>query len=758
MRIAYHNPWINSSENQGFMSMKAAADRIGVTLIACGDETAIDACQPDFVISVASAMAKITDYPTYLTVHEPKTVLLEETRRRNNLFSYDGYLTISDSLVRLIKDICAGVGRAEEPGFYYLTPQISDLACDWTRPDRAATLEVVYFGTNWTRRLPLLLRALDLMGIMRIHGPEESWRAQGYASYRGPVGFDGAGPQRIYAECGIGLAMMDERWQREDVISNRIFEISSVGAVSICPDMPWSRKWFGDSVLYIDPSRPMPDIANQIRAHHAFCTSNPAQAASMGAEARRIFETHFAAERMLENAVAYHHRRTEERARRRAAMEPSPDISVIVRCGGRSRDILLRAVESIRRQTFGRFTVILAKYRDIDLSEMTSDVSGAIDRFDEFLIEGGKRTEMLWAGLARIKTPYFAVLDDDDFWLSDHMEELFRAGRRVDPDFDMAFSGSIDFDYPQPYNYGTQFCSRNIGRFGFSAPITDPWQLMETIGINAFVARTDLIADHLAPPDMRTAEDSLLIALAARRSKPIFSFRPTAFYRRDAADGSNWQADPQRVDDEISFALRAGLAFAPHWIAADSFITPKRMWADARVKLATKYIGEILDRLTIGAPGLWSRDGISAVRGARGHIFFGPYLSLAPGDYTVIFLVTPDPDAPDSEEGPGIIEICSHTLDRILIQQDLPAGATEVAMQFTVTPEMGDPRIEFRIFSRGTHAFTVTSVAVYRGSAAAAVPPSHPPAPPPPPSAGETEPRPIRTPLRRIAGLVRRQP
>jgi len=139
-------------------------------------------------------------------VHEPKEFYLSQLPLLRNLFTFDGYLTISDSLVRFIKDICTGVGRIEEPGFCYLTPQISDLHCDWNRPDRAETLQVAYFGTNWSRRMPLLFRALDPMGILRIHRPEESWAMENLASYQGPADFDGVGPQRTYASYGIGLA------------------------------------------------------------------------------------------------------------------------------------------------------------------------------------------------------------------------------------------------------------------------------------------------------------------------------------------------------------------------------------------------------------------------------------------------------------------------------------------------------------------------------------------------------------------------
>jgi glycosyltransferase involved in cell wall biosynthesis len=746
MRIAYHNPWIDSSENQGFMSMAQAARRIGIDLVACGDETQIEACRPDFVLSVATSMAKITDYPTYLTMHEPKAYLLEQAQRMRNLFSYDGYLTIADSLARFTRDFCAGVGRAEQPGFFYLTPQISELRCDWTRADLHETLRVTYFGTNWNRRMPLLFRALDGMGILRIHGPEAAWRAEGYHSYQGPAAFDGVGPQRVYAQCGIGLALMDERWQREDVISNRVFEISSVGAVSICPDMPWTRKWFGDSVLYFDAERPLREIAGQVRLHHAFCLADPAAARQMGEAARAVFETHFAAEKMLAHAVDYHAAKTAQRAALLAGMPPAPRISVVLRCGGRGPEMLARAVDSIRRQTYGRFTVILAKYRDIDTSGITADRPGAIDGFVEFLIEQGDRARMLFAGLERVATEYFAVLDDDDFWLSDHFETLFRAGQRVRADFDMAFSGSVGFDYPVPYNE-TQTCNRNILRFGFSGPVVDGVDIQNAIGTNCFVARTDLLRPEMLPerltemppaPLMRTAEDSLLICLLSWRSKPIFSYRPTAFYRRDAADGSNWTRDPGRADDELTFAFRAGLCWSPDWLASGSFAVPQRIWDSVRTTLGETRMGEKLDLLSVGAAGRRTRDGIAAIPATPGHVCFGPYLRLAPGRYLVVFLIdVPGPAAPGAIGG---VEVVGAPLGLILARQDIEPDAPEITLRFTVDEAMADWRIEFRVFAQGGTALTVGSVALHRDTGP---PPALPrPAPPPPPPPPEPPSRP----------------
>ncbi len=713
MRIAYHNPWIESSENQGFMSMEEAARRIGVALVACGDEAAIEACRPDFVLSVSTAMAKITDFPTYLTVHEPKAYLLEQPERVRNLFSYDGYLTISDSLARFVRDFCCGVGRTEEPGFFYLTPQVSQIRTDWPEVVKGDALRVVYFGTNWNRRMPLLFRALDRTGILGIHGPEASWRTEGYASYRGPVAFDGHGPQRIYAECGLGLALMDERWRREDVISNRVFEIASVGAVAICPDMPWTRKWFGDAVLYYDADRPAREIAERIRAHHGFVRADQEAARAMGERARRIFEAHFAAERMLANAIAYHERKTAERRERRAAMAPAPGISVVLRCGDRSLALVRRAVDSIRRQTFGSFTVILARFRPLDLSAITADRSGAIAEFVEFFIPDGSRAEMLFAAIARVSTAYFAVLDDDDFWMSDHFEELFRAGRRVREDFDMAFSGSIGFDYPVLYN-ATQSCSRNILRFGYDGPIADALDVQNAIGTNCFVARTDLLQNEMrAVPEMRTAEDSLLICLLAWRSRPIFSYRPTAFYRRDAEDGSRWQTDARRTEDELSMALRAGLAWHPDWLASGSFAVPTRLWAEARNKLGPSFTGELLDRLMVGSAGRRTPQGIAAVAGTAGHVCYGPYIRLAPARYAATFLVVPEGAASAAGNALGGVEVAAE-MTHVVAGRSIGPEDEEITLRFTIDEALASARIEFRAASNGERPFTLASVLLTR--------------------------------------------
>ena len=154
-------------ETQIFESICGAGKHLGLELFECADEDDILACNPDFVLSISTAVPKVADFPTYLTVHQPKSALLEQPQCVKNLFSYDGYLTISDSLLRFIKDFSFGIGRPDEPGSFF-TPERSDLSVNWSSLCLHHSLRVVYFGTNWQSRMPLLFRALDPMGILRM--------------------------------------------------------------------------------------------------------------------------------------------------------------------------------------------------------------------------------------------------------------------------------------------------------------------------------------------------------------------------------------------------------------------------------------------------------------------------------------------------------------------------------------------------------------------------------------------------------------
>ena len=78
-------------------------------------------------------------------------------------------------------------------------------------------------------------------------------------------------------------------------------------------------------------------------------------------------------DRVIEGARAAWTWRTKRHAiltQRKASYEPF--ISVIIRCGGRSVDLIRRALCSLSQQTYGQFEVIFVRYKDIDLSSLLS--------------------------------------------------------------------------------------------------------------------------------------------------------------------------------------------------------------------------------------------------------------------------------------------------------------------------------------------------------------------------------------------------
>src|SRR5262249_17940414 len=129
-RIGFLNPWREKAENQAFASLRIAARRIGHELIQVTNSDEIVQAGLDFVLATASTQPKTTAVPTFGVIHEPRQRYWESKSYFENLLTYDGYLTISDTLERFLKALCAGAGRSPHVGFYFNTPQRQVLTCN----------------------------------------------------------------------------------------------------------------------------------------------------------------------------------------------------------------------------------------------------------------------------------------------------------------------------------------------------------------------------------------------------------------------------------------------------------------------------------------------------------------------------------------------------------------------------------------------------------------------------------------------------
>lgn len=552
-RIGYLNPWSDTAENQAFFSLREAAVGLGHELISMSTSDEIIAASPDFVIAIASGQPKTTHIPTFASVHEPRLRYWEDEAYFKNLLTYDGYLTISDSLRDFLKAFCAGFGKEPHIGYYYNTPQRQNISADVASLAATSRMGVCYFGTNWDVRSRPLFRELSRRDYFEARGPEKSWRYL-KRGYYGSVPFDGKSVQATYAARGAGLVVLSRNHALDDVISNRIFEIASVGAVAICPDRPWIRENFGETVYYYDPWAPAAAIARRVDEIVAEMRADPGAAADRAAGARLIFEKSFCAERMVANAVDYYVEWSERTLRARSSAGPNPTIDVIVRVGGRPPSVILNAIRSIDAQTAGAFRVIFVRYRPIDLQSIIEADWKRLTSFEVVDCIGGRRAATLAAGIRALEAPYFAVLDDDDFWLPEHIAGLWRALKPLPAGKGFAYSGWLEvaevLEDPKSER-------RTLRRL---APAEgDFWSIMGAFGMITFLAAREL-TDGLDLDDwtLSTAEDTVLIGHMLSRCEAAFSWRATACAVSSADGGSNFRTSPRRNEDVLEAFLRLG--------------------------------------------------------------------------------------------------------------------------------------------------------------------------------------------------------
>jgi hypothetical protein len=557
-RIGFLNPWIDKAENQAFLSLSIAAKRIGHEIVHVTNSDEILDANLDFVLAVHPNQPKTTDVPTFGVIHSPRALLLEHDYYGKNLLTYDGYLTIMDTLDQFLRALCAGTGRTPHVGYYFNTPQRLVLRADIQKIVKSGALRLCYFGTNWDARSRPLFRLLTKRPYMRIYGPSGAWDYLNGSGYYGSVPFDGRSVQETYAMFGAGLVTLSKHHTLDDVISNRIFEISSVGAAVICPDIPWIRKHFGDNVFYYDPFGATATAANQIDRAFAEIANDPDQAAQRASAARSIFEKNFAAEVMLRSAATYFEEWSEQEGR---CIDPSngPLIDVIVRVGGRPVSIILRAIRSIENQTVGRFRVILVRYRPIDLSEITGASWRRIESFEILDQEGGGRAATLTLGLKTVRNELFALLDDDDFWLSGHIAGLLKQIQQCPPGRAYAYSGYLTVEEPAPGELATARERRHLSSMEPAGG--DIWSMMGTFAPHCWLASSALLRFiDLDDWTLRTAEDSLVQASLMGRAEPLFSYRATACSLRGSVGTSDFVNTPTRAEDVFEcFARIYGL-------------------------------------------------------------------------------------------------------------------------------------------------------------------------------------------------------
>jgi hypothetical protein len=655
MKIGLLGPWRNSAENPVFHSLAMAAARIGHELVHCANGAEVAAHAPDFVLACSSLQPKLNDVPTYAVLHESRDLYLTLRPHYDNILSCDGYFTISETLARLVRDLTFAAGRPQEAGFFGISCQRTEVQADVAALTASSRLKIAYCGTDSDAQRGAIVRLLGRHDGVQVFGPEESWAGLEAKSYGGMIPFDGESAQRKYAGNGIALCLLTEDRRRDDVAGRRVFEAASVGAIAICADIPWLRRNFGDSLYYVDQSLPQPYLVRQILLRREEIYRDPGAAIEKARRAREIFERQFAAEVLLENAVAHHRRMCAGRkAALAAGARHAPLISVIVRCGSRPAGIVRRAVESIARQSYGRFDVILVRHSDLDLSAIAGLGFPNIESIRVIDAPAGKRSTSLWAGLAAVKGEYFSVLDDDDWLFSNHFEALFHPISSPPPSRFLAYSGVITVQ-PEPGQIaGGAAGDRRLSHFGIACT-DDLFSISRAFTSHCFVASRNLLHPALLDdPQLATCEDSYLILSLLAQIEPRFSHAATAVYETGGADQSGFRSHPLRREDDLAVQVRLHrCATLPRPGLAAGFAALSKFRKERPAEETPRIPEELIERVSSGFDPKASnvRSGCTVADSATGECKVET--APEPWAYSAEFSL----GVPAAREGPGFVRV-----------------------------------------------------------------------------------------------------
>ncbi|MEO8658694.1 MAG: glycosyltransferase [Bryobacteraceae bacterium] len=306
---------MKTAEDECTARLKVAAESIGVECIEVDSfarllyppHTQLTQQDVDFVLSLHYETPKRYDIFSFVALWNPLEFFYDWGYRRhaNHLVTHDDFISCaSTGADNHVKRLIATDPMREGPCFR-LSHSLSKPVYEPTIGDQ----KLFYIGINWERvtkkpaRFRDLLLLLDKTGQIRIHGPKQFlgvdvW--EGYQSYVGPLPFDGVSVVREIHRAGISLVLSSIAHKESELMSSRLFESLAAGAVIICDENPFARRFFGDTLLYIDSSLPAGDAYAQVMGHVAWIKANPGEALDMARRSQEIFREEFMLDKQLQ--------------------------------------------------------------------------------------------------------------------------------------------------------------------------------------------------------------------------------------------------------------------------------------------------------------------------------------------------------------------------------------------------------------------------------------------------------------------------
>lgn len=307
-------PDIQTAEDECIARLKIAAASLGLKCFEIhadgrlidNPDKVITKNDVDFVLHLHYDTPKLYDAFSFVALWNPLQFYHEwgYARTSRNLLSHDDFVSCSspaadDHVGRLIRKAATHL-----PPFFNLYHSLADIVHAPSLGDN----KLFYAGINWdalrggVSRHQELLKRLDKTGSLRIFGPTmfqgvKVWA--GYDSYVREIPFDGVSMIDEISKAGIALVLSSQAHKDSELMSNRLFESVAAGALVICDENNFAKKFFGETLLYIDSRCSVEKIYEDIENHLNWAKNNPTIALTMVKQTQDIFQQKFALNKNL---------------------------------------------------------------------------------------------------------------------------------------------------------------------------------------------------------------------------------------------------------------------------------------------------------------------------------------------------------------------------------------------------------------------------------------------------------------------------
>lgn len=474
-------PEIKTAEDECIARLKIAANALGIECVeihADGSfftDMQIKASKDnvDFVIHLHYDTPKQYDAFSIVALWNPLKFYHEwgYERTSRNLTTHDDFISCSsdaadDHVARMVRSTFTHL-----PAQFHLYHSTAEII----HTPSLGEGKLFYAGINWEAisggksRHQEVLKRLDKMGFLRIYGPSifqgvKVWA--GYESYVEEIPFDGFSMIDEISKAGIALVLSSQAHKESELMSNRLFESVAAGALVICDENPFAKKFFGDSLLYIDSRSPVEQILSDIVSHLEWAQKNPTQAMAMITKAQDIFQKRFTLIRNLRDLYCgLAQRKQELLGLQNPKDKPPVTLRLNLLMPEYSPEILREHLKSVRVQEYQEFSPVLvidkrdaATFRiEIDAAIAASAVAIELHEVDFFKysihpeIKSRTRLGEIINGLLDSSRSYdaFMVVAPNERLFSNHLTVLCGALQR-DPKIQCAATAALLIDGDAP--------------------------------------------------------------------------------------------------------------------------------------------------------------------------------------------------------------------------------------------------------------------------------------------------------------------